>query len=316
MVIHMGKRKQKDEAQKSKFDRKKRRGDRKDGWRVRNIDSYAKFVPLLMPDRDAASIFFKETVEATQLIRFVEKCNAERKENSSVKKYTYFSVFLTALARTLAMRPHLNRFVAGGRLYQRRDVKLCFVAKREMKEEAPETDVVVSFRRDVCLDDVTLKIQGDIRAAKDTESKDHTTNFMDVLMKFPTWMVRAFKGLMDFCVRHDCFPQSLMDVDAMQCSAFVSNLGSLGLENVPFHHLYDRGTCSLFLVIGNIYKDQVYVPGQGFAEKDVVDFTVTLDERVSNGMYYIKAVSLFKYYIEHPEELLRRLSEDEIPLDA
>ncbi len=294
------------ETQKSKFDRPRKFGDRKDGWRVRNIDPYMNIVPVLMPGRNASCIYFSETVDATKLVEFVKRLNEDEqaKQEKGIKKYTYFGVFMAALVRTLAMRPHLNRFISSGKIYQRRNIKLCFVAKKDMTEEAPETDVLAVFKRDANLDDVMRKLQGGIRAAK--EGEDETTDVLNVLFKLPTFILRGFKGLMDLLLKFDLFPKSLEKVDPMQASAFVSNLGSINLVNVPFHHLYERGTCSLFVVMGKIYPE---------GDRFKMNFTVTLDERVSNGFYYIRSIEFFKELLNNPEVLLESPSEDEIPLD-
>ena len=294
------------DAIKSKFDRPKKFGDRKDGWRIRNIDPYMNMVPVLMPGRNASCVYFSETIDATNLVNFVKKMNEDEalKNERGILKYTYFGVFMTALVRTLAMRPHLNRFVSSSKLYQRRNIKLCFVAKKDMTEESPETDVLAIFKRDANLDDVMKKLQGGIKEAK--KGDDETTDVLNVLFKLPTFMLRAFKGILDILLKFDFFPKSLESVDPMQASAFVSNLGSINLTNVPFHHLYERGTCSLFVVMGKIFPE---------GDRYKMNFTVTLDERISNGFYYIKSIELFKDLLNNPETLLGRPSEEEIPLD-
>lgn len=292
----------------SKFDRPKKFGDRKDGWRVRNLDSYMNMVPVLMPGRNESCVYFGETIDVTNMVNFIKKSNENKEmlDEKGLIKYTYFGVFMAALVRTLAMRPHLNRFIVSGKIYQRRNIKLCFVAKKKMTEDSPETDVLAVFKRDATLDDVMRKLQGDIKEAK--EGKDDTTDILNVLFKLPAFMLRGFKRLLDFLIKFDMFPKSLESVDPMQSSAFVSNLGSINLSNAPFHHLYERGTCSIFVVMGKI------MPKDG--NRYEVTFTVTLDERISNGFYYIKSIELFEYYLNNPEILLTKPSEDEIPLDC
>ena len=44
-------------------------------------------------------------------------------------------------------------------------------------------------------------------------------------------------------------PRSLTDGDSNHCSAFVTNLGSIGLK-CGYHHLANFGTNSIFVVIG------------------------------------------------------------------
>lgn len=90
------------ETQKSKFDRPRKFGDRKDGWRVRNIDPYMNIVPVLMPGRNVSCIYFSETIDATNLVDFVKRMNEDEqaKREKGIRKYTYFGVFMAALVRT------------------------------------------------------------------------------------------------------------------------------------------------------------------------------------------------------------------------
>ncbi len=282
---------------------KKRWGDRKDATRVRNHDSFTAIVPYLMPTRDASSVYFKDYVDATNLVKFVKE---------SEGKYTYFGVSLAALVRTIALRPHLNRFVQGHRHYQRKKIVLSFTAKKKFTEEAVETNVKLSFDRHANLEDVAEKLSGGIKVAKD-ESHDDTTDLLDMLRKLPRFVLRIFMRFINWLDYHGWYPKALYDFDPMMCSAFITNLGSIGLEEVPFHHLYDRGTCSVFVAVGKIHKKLVHVEGEGMVERDVMEFTVTLDERISNGFYYITAIRLFKNLMENPELLLER--PEEVPDD-
>ena len=70
---------------------KKRWGDRKEATWVRNVDSFTTIVPYLMPTRNASSVYFKDYIDATNLMNFVKEYQ---------KKYSYFSVTLAALVRT------------------------------------------------------------------------------------------------------------------------------------------------------------------------------------------------------------------------
>lgn len=293
--------------EKSKFDRPKKFGDRKDGWRIRNLSSHQKMIPVLMPQRSASCVYFKETYDVTNLVKFVDELNKENKgQEKGIRKYSYFGAILAAIARLLALRPHLNRFVLNDKLYQRRDIRLAFVAKKEMSESAPESDIVASFDRTANLDDIMLKLQGEIGLAK--KGEDDSSDFLDSLTKGPHFVLKLFKWVISFLLKFDFFPESLSAIDPMQASVFAANLGSLNLDTAPYHHLYDRGTLSMFLVIGKIKKTE--------DDRYEVSATLTLDERVSSGFYYIKSMEIFKELLDKPKQLLINLDEDNIPLDV
>lgn len=283
--------------------RKRHPGDRREAIRLRQQDDYTRMVPYLMPTRDASCVYLKEVVDATNLVKFIE----EHK-----KKYSYFGVFLASLVRTIALRPHLNRFVQGYRHYQRKQIVLSFVAKKQFTEEAMETNVKLSFDRYATLDEVAEKLAGGIRSAKD-QTQDDTGDLLGMLSRFPRFLLRFVIRFIDWLDYHGWYPKALYEFDPMMASAFITNLGSIGLENVPFHHLYNRGTCSLFIAVGKVHKGLIHVDGQGLVERDVMELAITLDERISNGFYYIKAIDLLKQILEHPELLLEK--PEEVPDD-
>lgn len=292
--------------------RKKRRGDRKDAWLVRKIDPFQRIIPFLLPGRNVSCVYIKETIDATNLIQYVKEKNEALSSESKIDKYTYFHVFLAAACRTLALRPHMNRFISGNRIYQRKKIVLGFIAKKAFTEEAMETTVKVAFDRDATIDEVAEKISRNINEVKGDNSDD-TIDVLSIIAKLPKFMVKLIVKFVDWLDNHGWYPKAFTKIDPMQCSVFLANLGSIGLENVPYHHLYDRGNCSLFVVIGKIHKKHEYVPEKGFIEKDVAEIAITLDERVSNGFYYIKAIELFKQLIEDPKQL--EIKPKEVPTD-
>ena len=44
--------------------------------------------------------------------------------------------------------------------------------------------------------------------------------------------------------------------------------------------------------------------------RDIVEMTVTLDERIADGFYFARSLKLAKYLIEHPEEMEQTIGEE------
>jgi pyruvate/2-oxoglutarate dehydrogenase complex dihydrolipoamide acyltransferase (E2) component len=85
-------------------------------------------------------------------------------------------------------------------------------------------------------------------------------------------------------------------------TCFVSNLGSIRLC-ADYHHLANRGTNSIFLIIGQ-KKENIYIDRDGnVAKKDVLPLAVTIDERIADGVYFSKSLSRLRKYLLHPEVL-------------
>lgn len=105
---------------------KKRFGDRKDGVLLRNIDSMHFITPLLYPNRCDNEAFISERIDLTEAEKYLEKKNGENPEY----KYNLFQLIVTALLKTLTLRPKMNRFIANKNTYQRNEVSASFVVKK------------------------------------------------------------------------------------------------------------------------------------------------------------------------------------------
>jgi hypothetical protein len=110
---------------------------RPDGTRLRDIDPFMQFFPFIMRNRNESAIYFKQEVDITSLKAYLHERNHAAAATGG-SKITLFHAVLAALVRTIAERPQMNRFVIGRRIYQRHDIKLAFVMKREFKDDAKE----------------------------------------------------------------------------------------------------------------------------------------------------------------------------------
>ena len=64
------------------------------------------------------------------------------------------------------------------------------------------------------------------------------------------------------------------------------------------------------MVIGEKHKAPVFNEDGTYEMKEVLPLGVTLDERIADGYYYSKTIQLFKYILEHPEELDKPANEE------
>jgi hypothetical protein len=293
----------------SSYPQEKRRGDRKDGWILKDMSSFTKLIPHLMPSRNSSAIYFKEKIDVTDFVRYVEEKNQELSRNpvntpqGSVDKITYFNVFLAALVRLFTLKPHLNRFVAGRNFYQRKKIEVAFVAKKEFTEEGEETVIKKSFARDETLWSIVSRLNKGIRTVK-TGDQDDATDILNQFARLPMPVIRFSVGVLDLLNYFGHYPQDIYQADPMHASVFVTNLGSIGLKNVPYHHLYDRGTSSVFICLGQIHSDWSQTTPHGEpVERYLVEISTTIDERISDGFYFIRAMNEFKKILNNPQLL-------------
>ncbi|MDD2457021.1 MAG: 2-oxo acid dehydrogenase subunit E2 [Eubacteriales bacterium] len=281
---------------------------RPDGKRLRDIDPFMQFFPFIMKNRNESAIYFKQEIDITAVKAFLHERNrAAVAEGGSGIKMTLFHVILASLVRIIAERPQMNRFVVGRRVYQRNDIKLAFVMKREFKDDAKEEIVVMTFAPEDTLDTLSDKLQKEIHrirseAKKDDVARSGIVNWFNVLMLLPRFVLQGFVSFVTWLDYHGWLPRFVIDLSPMHTSVFISNLGSLGID-APFHHLYEFGTTPIFLTIGVSQKVPKVLPDGSIGVREVVNLAVTLDERIGDGFYYARSLKRFQQILENPHEL-------------
>jgi len=88
--------------------------DRSDGRYIRSSPAIEQITPFIMPNGCGANILFDESVEISELDRYVR---AKRRED--MPNFGMTHAIVAAYVRTVAKYPALNRFVAGQRIYSR-----------------------------------------------------------------------------------------------------------------------------------------------------------------------------------------------------
>lgn len=280
---------------------------RPDGTYLRHVDPFMRFFPYVMKGRNESAIYFRQQIDATALRAYLNEKNREAAVSGEGAKATIFHAVLAALIKTVAERPQMNRFIIGRRIYQRNCLSCAFVIKREFKDDANEEIAIMKFEQDDTLPSVALRIQQEVRKvrqeAKENEKKRHgAVNWFNYIMNTPRILMRGavrFLGYLDY---HGWLPRSIIDVDPMHTSIFLSNLGSLNVD-APFHHLFEWGTTSVFMTIGVMEKAPVVLPDNTLAVHDVINIAFTLDERISDGFYFARSIKRFQYFLENPAEL-------------
>ncbi|MBR6114418.1 MAG: 2-oxo acid dehydrogenase subunit E2 [Oscillospiraceae bacterium] len=284
---------------------KRRWGDRRDGRRVK-APGLQTIMSYLMPRRTDCEVYLNETIDATELMAYLERKNAEHPEY----KTTIFHCFITALARMVRERPKMNRFIQGWRMYERDEISLSFVAKRRFTDGADEALMVLVPRDTDTVDDVSRKIIGDVRETRKSET---STGGVDAIMDFLARLPRLLLALIVRIVRWLDFwginPSFLTEGDPNYTTVFTSNLGSIKCPAV-YHHLNNYGTNSIMITIGTLHKEELLMPDGTKQIRDVVAVGATLDERIADGFYFGRSLRLVKHIFAHPELLDRPLGED------
>lgn len=264
---------------------------------VTEADDLRRFLPIRMPSRSASVLFFEQSIDMAPIEAWLSEVNRDRTE-----PYRLFHLVLAATVRTLAERPQLNRYVLGGKLLARPYLSLTFSVKQGKRDDAKISSTKVIFSPTDSLEDVRAKVDAAILAARDPA---HESRELKVLMRLPRPVTRLLLASLDGLERLGLVPSEVLDADPMHTSAFVANLGSIGLD-ASFHHLSDAGTASIHATIGKVKK--MVVPGPD--DKPIVtrgfQLRVAIDDRICDGLYCANSLIRLEHWLSHPEALATR----------
>ena len=286
---------------------KRRWGDRIDATLVRDNDPLHFFMPYLYPNRADNEAVLQEEVDLTALNAFL----AEKNKGRSTDKYTLMHAVCTALVRTITLRPKLNYFVKGNRLYKRNDISLSFVVKKQFADTGKEALAFRKFGPETTIDSLHQTIMEEIHDCR-SDKMDNSTAGMELFTHFPRWLMRIAMRILFLLDYYGRVPQALIKADPNYSTVLISNLGSIKL-NANYHHLSNWGTCSLFLVIGEKHMAPIFQPDGSYEMHEMVNLSITLDERIADGYYYAKSIQIFKHLLQHPE-LLNERADKEVEL--
>ena len=267
---------------------------RPDGLVVTGESRIRRFVPYLMVGRNESAVYHEQIYDLTRTRPWLRTWNRAHDQAA-----TLFHLLLFAYARVLHERPGLNRFVSGGRLYQRRAVELSFAAKKSMEPTAPLVTVKVAFP---AADDFAAAVTRIVAAIRDGRSDEEKA--VDVELKLalalPSPLLRVVMWLLRALDRWNLLPAAMIRTDPMFASLFVANLGSVGLDRT-YHHLYEYGNASAFAAIGTA-KKAPFVTRAGVVEvRDAIEVRWTFDERINDGYTSAAALRLAQQMVEDPE---------------
>lgn len=276
--------------------RKRRFGDRRDGRLLRSLDPFYKFAPFIMKMKNDANNSFADSIEITEVDRFLKKKRAEGYPGMGM-----LHVFLASYVRVVSQKPALNRFVAGQRIFARNDIEIVLIVKKNMSVESGETSIKVKLDPRDTISDIYKKINAEIEKIKNGQDTD-TDDVAKTLMKIPRLILKFLVFLLNILEYFGKLPQALVDVSPFHGSMFVTDLGSIGIPPV-YHHLYNFGNIPLFLAFGAKRRSlEVQLDGS-VIEKKYIDYTLVLDERISDGFYFAQACKYLKSFIRHPQQL-------------
>lgn len=288
-------------------EKKKRRcGDRKDGIWVRDIPGLNVMMSSLYPNRCDCEVCMHEELDITKLLEYIYKKNSD----DPAHKTKLFHCIVAMMVRIVNTRRYLNRFVRTNRIYERDEITVSFVAKRAFNDTAEEALVTYKAKKDHTIKDVTKFILGEVDEVRNTKNKKKDLNStINKVARLPRPLLRMITGFVRWLDKYGKVPKSLTHGDPAYSTVLLSNLGSIKCPSV-YHHLNNYGTNSIMMTIGTMKKKNILNSDGSIETKDVVDISVTADERIADGFYFAKSIKMLNYLCLHPEILDLPFDED------
>ena len=272
-------------------------GDRKDGTKLRQIDSMHTIMPLMYPNRCDNEAFISERIDLTNIDAYLARKNADQPDYP----YNLFQIMVTAMLRVITLRPKMNRFIANQTMYQRNEVAAAFTVKKLFSDEGGEALSFIHSKPTDTIDTIHDEIFRQVSLCRSDE-KDPSTASMDVLQKLPGGILKFVGWVARWLDRHGWMPKDVIATDPYYSSVVLTNLGSIRLH-AGYHHLTNWGTTSVFCAIGEIKPRRFDNPDGTWEMRRSVDLGLTIDERIADGYYYARTVRLLRHLLEHPELL-------------
>jgi hypothetical protein len=279
--------------------RKRKFGDRRDAYRVRDIDSMHVLMPYLMPNRTDNEAFLAEVFDLTKVNEYIARKNSDDPEF----KYTFFHFFMAAFAKVMTFRPKMNYFISGNRMYERKDITFAFVVKRKFALDGTESLAVIKIDRDsdeAPISQIYNKVKKFVYHVRKEQNKDGITGDMDFVASLPRFLIKFIVWVLKRLEYHGLYPEFLRRDDPDYASVFISNLGSIKMS-ANYHHLANWGTNSLFVVINEKKLRPFFNPDGSYEMRDSLDISFTVDERLADGFYFANSIKMLKRIFENPE---------------
>lgn len=273
---------------------------RPDG-RMLKVHPFRRMMTFIMQGRNESVVYFDDYIEVEKLHAYI----ADARERFPVD-ITHCTVAGVALG--LATAPKMNRFVVGHRLYERNGRWITFSMKRrKMDREAKLAAVKLEMPDGQTFRELAERINGKVVI----ERSDRKTSFdieMNLLSALPRGVLRFAVRLWRLADYYNLLPGLLIRTDAMYTSVFVANLGSLRM-GAGYHHLYEWGSCPLFLMIGQI-EDRPVVRNGEVVVRPMMHVRFSYDERIDDGLNARFGIDTLRTVLEDPYTYLGCLRED------
>ena len=266
---------------------------RPDGKRLRNCDPMYTVAAYIMDKRmDSMNAI---TIDIP-LDPIQEYLNKKRKEGVNI---SHMAVVLAALLRTTTEYPELNRFIVNKKAYARNEFAVSMVVLKN-GDASHGTMSKMYFEMGDTIFDVNNTINKFVEENRETPDNNGTEKLIKFLLSVPG-ILPIGVGIFKWMDKHGILPKAIIDMSPFHNTLVISNLASIRTNHI-YHHIYEFGTTSMIMTMGNSREVPKRKGGDIVFEK-CMPIGVVMDERIASGSYFAIAFRRMKQYLRNPELL-------------
>lgn len=265
---------------------------RPDGRRVKDMEAMYFLIPQFLTRRYDSMNMITLDIPLDPIKDYKNKKKAEG------VSMTHLAVILAAYLRTAAEYPYINRFIGNKKIYAHNDFTVSMVVMRPGSDENTFGKINLEYTDTIF--DVQRKITEYVSENKKDDNPNALDKAMNVLIGLPG-LLNFIGYVLRFMDRHGLLPKALIKASPFHASLLISNLASIRTNHI-YHHVYEFGTTSVAITIGNSRIIPKEKKGEIVFEKSM-PLGVVMDERICSGDGFAKAFARMKQYLRKPEQL-------------
>ena len=176
-------------------------GDRRDGYRVRDINGFQYVLFDFKPGRCDSAVYMNVDIDVTEFVKFMKKL---KKDNPGL---TFYHGLVNVMAKTLYSRPFMNRFVADRKMYMHKDVSLASTIKEEFEDGSVECLMVIPVKENDTLLDISKITKEKVDKIRHKQKSD-IDGTADLIGKIPQFIRVPLIGILKYLDRKGWLPKS------------------------------------------------------------------------------------------------------------
>ncbi|MBO4433647.1 MAG: hypothetical protein J5852_08965 [Clostridia bacterium] len=264
---------------------------RADGKKLKNVDSMYYIAPFIMDKRYDAMNMITINIPIDVISEYVKE---KRKQGISM---SHIAVILAAYVRVVGEFPELNRFIVNKRAYARNELSVSMVVLKA-GSNGHGTMSKMYFDKKNTVFEVNDIINKYVDENRNEPDNNGTEKIMKALLSVPGLMPIGVKFI-KFMDKHGMLPKSVIDMSPFHASLLISNLASIRTNHI-YHHVYEFGTTSIGITLGNT-REIPKRKGDEIVFEKCMPLGVVMDERIASGSYFATAFRKLRMYLRNPE---------------